>query len=116
MVSRLHDSGGQSTVELVGMAPLLLFFGLIAFQLLLAGYAAVMVNNAAEAAALATVNGQSAKDAAGDAVPAWPKDAVKLKQKGERVTVELRPPSPFKFLRNKLSVDATAVAKNLGSP
>ena len=55
MTARPVASGerGQASVELLGAVPALLLLGLVAFQLLAVGYAAVLAGNAAEAGALA---------------------------------------------------------------
>src|SRR4051812_50075611 len=55
---------GQASVELVAMLPLLLVVGLVGFQLLAAGYSAVLAGDAAEAGALALAGGADAEAAA----------------------------------------------------
>jgi hypothetical protein len=63
-----ESSCGQASVELVGVAGALLLASLIAFQLLAVGYAVVMADHAAEAAALALANRRPVAQAAADAL------------------------------------------------
>ena len=104
-------AAGQATVELLGATLALLIAGLIAFQLLAAGYAAVMADHAAEAAALALVNGREPRAAAERALPGWPRRALRVQTKGGRAEVTLVPPSPFAFVRERLSFTAEAAAR-----
>ncbi len=60
---------GQTTVELLGVVPALLAIGLVAWQLILVGYAAWMSAHAARAAARADLVGESAEAAARSALP-----------------------------------------------
>lgn len=102
---------GQASVELVGGAVGLILMGLIAFQLLAAGYAIVMADHAAEAAALALANGRATSDAARAAVPGWPRDAARVHRRGSRVYVTLVPPSPLRLLRDRLAVTGDAAVR-----
>jgi hypothetical protein len=108
---RWCDARGQASVEVVGSAGFLLLAGLIGFQLLGFGYAAVMADNAAEAAALAIVNGRDPGAAAREALPAWPAGAVRVRAERGRVTVTLLPPSPLRLLRERLATTAEAVVR-----
>jgi hypothetical protein len=85
--------------------------GLVALQLLAAGYAVVMADHAAEASALALANGGVAADAAQAAVPGWPRAATEVRRRGSRVYVTLRPPSPLRFLRDRLVVTGDAAVR-----
>src|SRR5439155_20765193 len=98
---RWCDARGQASVEVVASAGFLLLAGLIGFQLLGFGYAVVMADNAAEAAALALVNGRDPAAAAREALPAWPAGAVRVRAEGGRVAVTLFPPSPLRLLRQR---------------
>ena len=104
-------AGGQASVELVAGALGVLLAGLVAFQLLAAGYAAVMAGHAAEAAALALANGREPSEAARSAVPGWPRGAARIRTRGGRVYVTLVPPSPLRFLRTRLSVTGEAAVR-----
>jgi len=105
---RLRGRSGQASVELVGTLDALALAALVAFQLLAAGYAAVMADHAAEAAALALANGRDPGGAARAAVPGWPRSALRVRSDGRRVAVELTPPSPLRFLRERLRLTGEA--------
>jgi hypothetical protein len=102
---------GQSTVELVAALPALLLTGLLVLQLLAAGYTLTLVDGAAEAGALALVSGQPAVKAARDALPGWAEDDIDVSVEGGRVTVRLRPPSPFPAVADWLAVTSSAAAR-----
>jgi hypothetical protein len=102
---------GQASVELLGAVPALLVLGLVAFQLLAVGYAAVLAGNAAEAGALATAGGGDARGAARAAVPGWQRARMKVDVESERVRVRMRPPSPIKRIGDALEVGASAVTE-----
>jgi hypothetical protein len=102
---------GQATVELVAALPALLLAGLLALQLLAAGYALTIADGAAEAGALALAAGRPAKDAALKALPGWPGGDVEVSVRGGKVTVRLVPPSPFPPLADRLAVTSSAFAR-----
>lgn len=102
---------GQATVELVAALPALLLAALIALQLLAAGYALTLADGAAEAGALALASGDSATAAARGALPGWAEDDVAVAVEDGRVSVRLRPPSPFAALAERLEVTSTASAR-----
>lgn len=102
---------GQSTVELVAALPALLLAGLLALQLLVAGYSLTLADGAAEAGALALASGRPAVAAARDAVPGWADDGVAVWVEGGRVTVRLRPPSPLPAIATALAVTSSAQAR-----
>jgi hypothetical protein len=102
---------GQASVELVAAVPALLLAALIALQLLLAGYALTLADGAAEAGALSLASGGSVTDAARAGLPGWAHDDVEVAVSGGRVTVRLRPPSPFGLLGDILAVTSSASAR-----
>jgi hypothetical protein len=102
---------GQASIELVAGLPALLLAGLIALQLLAAGYALTLADGAAEAGALALASGRPAADAVRGALPGWAEDDVGVSVSGGRVTVRLRPPSPFPGVADRLAVTSTAFAR-----
>lgn len=102
---------GQASVELVAALPALLLAALVALQLLAAGYATTLADGAAEAGALALASGGSAAEAARGALPGWAEDDVAVSVQGGRVTVRLRPPSPFPALADRLAVTSSASAR-----
>jgi hypothetical protein len=113
-VSARVNEAGQASVELVAGALVVSLVALLSLQLLAAGYAASMADHAAEAGALALANGRSAADAARSAVPAWPDGASNVEVQGDSVRVTLVPPSPFRFLRDRLSATGRAVVRRPG--
>jgi len=104
---RRSDDRGQASVELLGGAVVVVLAGLIGLQLLGAGYAAVMADQAAEAAGLAALNGRSPEAAARAAVPGWPDSAMDVSRHGDAVSVTLRTPSPLRILRRRLSFESS---------
>jgi hypothetical protein len=102
---------GQSTIELVAALPALLLVGLLALQLLVAGYTLTLADGAAEAGALALATGRPAVAAARDALPDWAADEVEVSVRGGRVTVRLRPPSPLPALAERLAVTSSVAVR-----
>lgn len=100
--------GGQATVELVGMLPLALLVALATGQLLAAGAARELAGNAAEAGAVAMIQGLEPADAAREALPGWSKDRADVHVTGRRVRVRLRPVAVIPGVGDRL--DATVVA------
>ena len=107
----LRREDGQATVELVAAVPALLLAALISLQLLAAGYALTLADGAAEAGALALAAGGSPAQAARAALPGWADDNVSVSVAGEKVSVRLRPPSPFGSIADHLAVTSTASAR-----
>ena len=70
-LERARRQRGQATVELVAMLPLLFVVAFAAAQLLMAGAAAEYAGHAAEAGAVALLEGRDAAAAARSAVPGW---------------------------------------------
>jgi hypothetical protein len=103
---------GQATVELVAALPALLLAGLVALQLLIAGYSMTLADGAAEAGALALASGGSAAEAAKEALPGWAADEVAVSVEGDEVSVRLRPPSPIPVLAKRLTVSSSASARS----
>jgi hypothetical protein len=111
MGRNLAKQEGQSTVELIAALPALLLAGLLALQLLATGYALTLADGAAEAGALALASGRPAAEAAREALPGWAADDVDVSIGGGRVTVRLRPPSPFPAVADRLAVTSSAAAR-----
>lgn len=84
---------GQSTVELVALLPLLVVVALAATQLLLAGAASEYAGHAAEAGAIALLQGGDPESAARAAVPGWAHARVDVRVAGREVRVAVRPAS-----------------------
>ena len=107
----LRQGDGQATIELLGAAAVVLVAGLIALQVLAAGYAAALADHAAEAAALALANGRDPEAAALDAVPGWPRRALRVRSARGRVTVTLLSPAAFGALRRRLTISGDAAVR-----
>jgi hypothetical protein len=84
---------GQASVELVGMLPLCLIVALGAGQLLAAGAAAEAAGTAAQAGAMALLQGGDAQDAARRAAPGWSRERLGVTVDGRRVRVRVTPRS-----------------------
>lgn len=82
---------GQSTVEIVAMLPLLLAVMAALGQVLVAGAAREFADNAAEAGAVALLQGADAVAAARAAVPGWSRSRVEVRVSGSEVRVALEP-------------------------
>jgi hypothetical protein len=102
------DEGGQASVELLAGVPALLLSGLIALQLLAAGYSLTLIDGAVEAGAMALAAGRPVAPAVRAALPGWARDRVHVDVDGGRVSVRLRPPSPFAAVARRLEVDSAA--------
>lgn len=107
----MADSSGQASVELIAALPAILLAALVTLQLLAAGAAMTLADGAAEAGALALAAGEPAPAAVRAALPGWAEDDVSVTVEGGRVTVRLRPPSPFHAVAEKLAVTSTASAR-----
>src|SRR5919198_155628 len=92
---RCRDERGQASVELLASIPGLLLAGLIALQLLAAGYTLTLADGASEAGAMALAAGRPAAPAVREALPGWARDRVNVGVEGGRLTVRLRPPAPL---------------------
>ena len=111
MGGRLSPGRGQASVELVAGLPLLLLAGLVALQLLVAGYALTLADGAVEAGALALAAGRPPEPAVRDALPGWARDRVAVEVDGGRVSVRLRPPAPLAVVADALAVRSAAWAR-----
>jgi hypothetical protein len=107
---RRGAEAGQATVELAVLAPLLVAVVLAAAQLLAAGAARVLADHAAEAGAVALLQGADPVDAARAALPGWSRDRVTVTVRGRRVRVRLRPPAPIAALGGLLTASREADA------
>ena len=107
----MKRADGQSTVEVIGLLPLLLAVGLGVFGFLGAGAAREAANGAAEAGAVALLQGRDARAAARSALPGWPRRRTRITVAGRRVTVAVTPSGPFGArLRATVSADAGSSA------
>lgn len=107
--SRAAQSG-QASVELVALAPVVVGVVLAAAQLLAAGAARELADHAAEAGAVALLQGTDAQAAARDAVPGWTRGRVRVRVDGRRVRVRLRPRAFLPALGGVLETTGEAYA------
>lgn len=110
------EDRGQSTVEVVALLPLLLAVVLAGAQLLVAGLAREQAGTAAQAAAMALLQGDDPQDAARDAVPGWARSRVRVRVRGQRVEVRMRPPAIVPGLAGGLTATVRADAGPEASP
>ena len=104
------SESGQASIELVVLAPLLIAIVLSAAQLLAAGAAGELADHAAEAAAVAMLQGGDPAAAARDAVPGWSRGRMSVRIDGRRVRVRMRPPSALPGLGRMLEASSEADA------
>jgi hypothetical protein len=109
--SSFGPRSGQATVELLVAIPLLALAGAVALQLLLAGYALILADGAAEAGALALAAGRPVRAAVGRSLPGWAKESVGVAIRGGEVTVRLPPPAPIAAIGEHLAVTSSGYAK-----
>ena len=100
---------GQATVELVAMLPLLAAIAFAVAQLLAAGVARELAGHAAQAGAIAILEGGDPATAAREAVPAW-SGKVSVVVDRRVVVVALRPAGPLPALTELLTAHAQASA------
>jgi len=101
---------GQASVELVALLPLLVALALGAGQLLAAGIARELAGHAAQAGAMAILQGGDPEDAARAAIPGWSRAAARITADGHTVAVTLRPRSIVPGLAGLLTAHADASA------
>jgi pilus assembly protein CpaE len=103
--------GGQATLELLGLLPVLLAVALAGAQLLAVGYASVLAGNAAEAGALALAGGGDARAGAREALPGWSRTRARVSVAGGEVRIQLRPPALVRSVATWLEVSASATVE-----
>lgn len=108
MRAGLASEGGQSTVELVAIAPLVVLCGLLGLQALVAGANFVVAANAAHAGALAGQLGRDPRSAARRAAPGWSTSEIGVSVHARRVKVRLRPRAIVPGLSPLLAASAEA--------
>jgi len=109
-LERARRQRGQATVELVAMLPLLFVVAFAAAQLLMAGAAAEYAGHAAEAGAVALLEGRDAAAAARSAVPGWSRGAMHVSVERQTVRVAVRPRPLVPPLARLLTAHAHAEA------
>jgi hypothetical protein len=104
----VRSAAGQASVELLASVPVLLLAGLVALQLLAAGYSLTLADGAAEAGALALAAGLPAEPAVRESLPGWADDRVEVERSGGRITVSLWPPAAIAAVGRALEVSSSA--------
>jgi pilus assembly protein CpaE len=84
---------GQAAVELVGMLPLLLLVAFVVAQVLVAGLAREAAHHAAQAGAMALLQGGDPAQEARAAVPDWSRRRLSVWVSGRTVRVRVVPPA-----------------------
>ncbi len=109
--ARLGGQRGQATVEAVALLPLLVVAGMAVLQVLAAGASAALAGHAAEAGAVAILQGRDPRAAARAAVPGWSRGGMEVRVTGGRhVRIRLRPRGPVRALAERLTASAEADA------
>ena len=103
-----HD--GQATVELVALLPLLLIAALAGAALVAAHTAGEHAGQAAQAGAMALLQGGDPRAAARRALPPASRPRAAIEIHGRRVTVHVRPDLSLGALERPLTGTATATA------
>jgi hypothetical protein len=109
MTRRSRDDG-QSSIELLGLLPLLMVLILAAAEALAAGAARTAASSAAEAGAMAVLQGGDPAAAARAAAPSWAHARLAVRVSGHRVTVRATPPALLPWLPALLASTTTASA------
>jgi hypothetical protein len=104
----MSGDDGQATVELVFFLPLLLLLAAAGAALLAAGAAEEQAGLAAEAGALAILEGSDPRAAAREALP--PRTHATIDVRGRRVTVHVRPAIALTALARRLTATEWADA------
>lgn len=90
-MTALRRQDGQAAVELVALLPMVAIVAVAALTALASGGAEELAGHAAEAGAIAIVQGGEPREAARAAVPRWARDRIGVEVHGRKVSVSLRP-------------------------
>ena len=108
--NRPQSSSGQATVEVVALLPLLLVVALAATTLLAGHAAREQAGLAAQAGAMAVLQGGDPREAARRALPDEARRRARVEIEGRRVTVTLRPDLPLGPAAVAMTAEVTADA------
>jgi hypothetical protein len=104
----MRRDSGQATVELVALLPVLLLVTLAAAALLAGHGAREQDGHAAQAGAMAMLQGGDPRESARRALPAGVRRRARVQIHGRRVTVRVRPRLPI--VANAMTAEVTADA------
>ncbi|HEU4973932.1 MAG TPA: hypothetical protein VFT50_02490 [Baekduia sp.] len=104
------EPAGQASIELVGLLPIVAAVALGAGQLLAAGAAREAAGTAAQAGAMAVLQGGDAAGAARRAAPGWSRSRMEVAVDGRRVRVRVTPRSVLPGAAGLLVASAAADA------
>jgi hypothetical protein len=111
MTARFRSTRGQSSVELVALLPLVFLLGLALLALLAGRSAGDEAGAAAQAGAMALIQGDDdAVPAARAALPPAARRRAQILVHGRRVTVTVRPATAPGFVAGALTATASADA------
>jgi hypothetical protein len=108
--ARCASCAGQSSIELLGLLPLIAVVTLAAAQLLATGLTRTAASSGAEAAAMALLQGQDPAAAARAATPKWTHRHLTVRVDGRRVHVRITPPGIVPGTAGLLAAEAEADA------
>lgn len=109
-MTRMRGEEGQAAVEMIGALPLLVVGVLAVLQVLAAGTAREAATGAAQAGAMALLQGGDPEDAARRAVPGWARGQVRVKVSGREVRVRIAPRTVLPGTGELLAVQSSAHA------
>lgn len=107
---RLGEDAGQATVELVALLPLLGVVTVTAAAVLAGHGAQEQAGAAAQAGAMALLQGGDPRAAARRALPPASRERSTITIHGRRVTVRVRPRLPIRAVGEALTAEASADA------
>jgi len=108
-LARASDRG-QATVEVVALLPVLLAAGLAAAAVLAGHGAREQAGQAAQAGAMALLQGGDPREAARRALPAAVRARAAVDVRGRRVTVRVRPALPVPAAAEAMTAEVSADA------
>ncbi|MBK5233631.1 MAG: hypothetical protein JJE13_11705 [Thermoleophilia bacterium] len=103
---------GQASVEAVAGIAALMLAAALCFQLLATGYSSTLADGAAEAGAVALVQGKPVDVAVRKALPGWARSRYSVTHLGDRVEVRLQPPALIASLGDRLELTSSATAES----
>jgi hypothetical protein len=110
IAARWRGEAGQSSIEILGLLPLVTLVVLTVAQVLAGGAARSAASAAAEAGAMAIVQGGDPAAAARAAVPGWTHPRLAVRVSGRHVRVRVTPAALLPILPRKLATTAQADA------